>query len=208
MSRLEIKAAAKAQLGGKIFGNAWMMALLACLIFSAIMYVAGLVVVGTIVIAGPLTYGLSYIFLKRWRDGEKFNLADLFSGFTSDFGQNFLIGLMTAIFTMLWSLLFVIPGIVKYYAYSAAYYIKADNPDYTWRECINASRELMRGHKWDRFVLDLSFIGWYIVGSICLGIGTLWVVPYHQMAAAVFYDELLAARIADGGAQGDSWYQV
>lgn len=208
MSRQEIKAAAKAQLGGKIFGNVWMMALLACLIMSAIAYVAGLVVVGAIIVIGPLTYGISFLFLKRWRDGEKINLADLFAGFTSDFGQNFLIGLLSSIFVALWSLLFVIPGIVKTYAYSAAYYIKADNPDYTWRECINASRELMYGHKWDLFMLDLSFIGWYIVGSICLGIGTLWVVPYHQMSRAIFYDELLAARSLGDEQQGDSWYQA
>lgn len=207
MSRQEIKAAAKAQLGGKIFGNGWMMALLVCLIMYAITYAASMLVIGAIIVAGPLTYGLCFLFLKQYRDGEKMRIGDIFSGFSTDFGQTFLIGLMTGIFTFLWGLLLFVPGIIKWYAYSAAYYIKADNPDYSWRECIDASRELMRGHKWDRFMLDLSFIGWYIVGSLCLGIGTLWVMPYHTAAQTIFYDELVAAQIREDGTQGNSWYQ-
>ena len=55
---------------------------------------------------------------------------------------------------------------------------------------MNKSKEMTKGHKWDLFVLDLSFIGWYLVGLLCLGIGTYWVVPYHQMAKANFYLEL------------------
>ena len=71
-----------------------------------------------------------------------------------------------------------------------AYYIKADHPDYDWRACIKGSMELMRGHKWKLFILDLSFLGWYIVGSLCFGVGTLWVIPYHMEARAVFYDQI------------------
>jgi len=207
MTRYEIKAQARELLGGKIFGSRWMMALLACLILSAISYVAGMTAVGAIILTGPLAYGICFLFLKQCRGNLDMQLGDLFTGFTSDFGQNFLIGLMTTIFTLLWSLLFVIPGIVKFYAYSMAYYIKADYPDYGWRECINASKELMYGHKGELFLLDLSFLGWYIVGSLCLGIGTLWVVPYHMSARAVFYDQLITASIRDHGENsGDSWY--
>lgn len=190
MSRQEIKAAAREQLGRNIFGNVWMMALLACLIMSAIAYVAGLVVVGAIIVIGPLTYGISFLFLKRWRDGEKINLLDLFAGFTSDFGQNFLIGLLSGIFVALWSLLFVIPGIVKAYGYGMIYYIKADHPEYDWRTCLQVSQQMMYGHKMDLFVLDLSFIGWYFVGSLCLGVGALWVHPYHETTRALFYEQL------------------
>jgi len=208
MTRYEIKAQAREQLGGAIFGNRWMMALLVCLIFAAITSAAGATAVVAIIIAGPLAYGLNFVFLKQRRDGENMQIGDLFRGFTDDFGQNFLIGLMTSVFCLLWGLLFVIPGIVKFYAYSMAYYIKADNPEFNWRECINASRELMYGHKWEKFMLDLSFLGWYIVGSLCLGIGTLWVVPYHNAASAVFYDELVAQRVlpGDGRQTGDTWY--
>ena len=69
-----------------------------------------------------------------------------------------------------------------------AYYIKLDHPDYGWKACIDASRQMMDGHKWEKFVLDLSFLGWIIVGSLCLGVGTLWVTPYMEAANAQFYE--------------------
>ena len=191
MSRKEIKSRARQQLGGGIFKNGWLMALLACFITTAISGAAGSIVpaIGALIVIGPMSYGLSNCFLKQARDNETMQLENLFTGFTGDFGQNFLIGLLTGIFCFLWSLLLVIPGIVKAYSYSMAYYIKVDNPDYDWKACIDASRQMMNGHKWEMFVLDLSFIGWYIVGSLCLGVGTLWVVPYHTATHAQFYVE-------------------
>jgi uncharacterized membrane protein len=210
MTISEIRARAREQLGGRIFQNAWMTALLVCLIFEALSAAAGTIVpgLGALVVVGPLTYGVCYLFLKQARDGQPMNLGDIFCGFTGDFGQNFLIGLLTAIFTFLWSLLFVIPGIIKSYAYAQAFFVKADNPDYDWRECIRTSMVMMRGHKWRLFVLDLSFLGWYIVGSLCFGVGVLWVVPYHQAARAIFYDELVAKSLADGTAVADNgWYE-
>ena len=60
--------------------------------------------------------------------------------------------------------------------------------DYGWNACISASRQLMNGHKWEKFVLDLSFLGWIIVGALCLGVGTLWVTPYMEAANAQFYE--------------------
>jgi len=202
MTRQEIKLRARQQLGGQIFGNLWLMALLVCFVYAAICGAAGTILpgIGAIIILGPMGYGLSLVFLKQYRYGGEMDFSDLFRGFTDDFGQTFLIGLLTSIFTFLWGLLFVIPGIVKTYSYSMAYYIKIDNPDYGWRECIDASRAMMNGHKWDLFVLDLSFIGWYIVGSLVLGIGTLWVVPYHTAARTIFYDNLCAAQQGQYGA--------
>lgn len=144
--------------------------------------------IGALLVVGPLEYGMAYIFLKQARDHQPVQLGDMFRGFQDDFGGTFLIGLMTSLFTFLWSLLFVIPGIVKAYAYSMAYYIKLDHPDYGWKACIDESRRLMDGHKWEKFVLDLSFLGWIIVGSLCLGVGTLWVTPYMEAANAQFYE--------------------
>ena len=192
MTRAEIKARAKYQLGGNIFSNAWMMALLVCVILSAVSMAAGTVVpaVGALVVCGPMSYGVFYVFLKQSRDLEPIKLTDVFKGFTDCFGDSFLIGLMTSIFTILWSLLFVIPGIVKAYAYSMAYYVKIDHPDYDWNMCITESRRIMKGNKGKLFVQDLSFIGWYIVGSLVLGFGTLWVVPYHIAANAQFYESI------------------
>ncbi len=71
-----------------------------------------------------------------------------------------------------------------------SFYIKADHPEYDWRQCINESKAMMYGHKWELFVLDLSFIGWMIVGALCLGIGTLWATAYQSAARAQFYESL------------------
>ena len=164
MTRQEIKARAKDQLGNNLFCNAWLFAVLACFIFGVICSAAGSIIVGigAVIVTGPLSFGLNYLFLKQARDHQPMDLGDMFKGFSSDFGQNLLIGLMTAIFTALWSLLLIVPGIVKAYSYSMVYYIKADHPEYDWRQCIAESQAMMNGHKMDLFILDLSFIGWMI----------------------------------------------
>ena len=192
MTRQEIKARAKDQLGNNLFCNAWLFAVLACFIFSVICSAAGSIIVGigAVIVTGPLSFGLNYLFLKQARDNQPMELGDLFKGFSEDFSQNLLIGLMTAIFTALWSLLLIVPGIVKAYSYAMVYYIKADHPEYNWRQCIAESQAMMNGHKMDLFILDLSFIGWMIVGSLCLGVGTLWVSAYMEAARAHFYESI------------------
>ena len=192
MSRAEIKQRAKAQLGGSLFSSNWLLALLVVLILSAINGIAAGFTFGiaAIIIFGPLQYGVSYLFLKQARDGKEMSIGDLFKGFSDDFGQTLLIGLLSSIFIVLWSMLFFIPGIVKAYAYSMAYFIKVDNPSYDWKQCINTSKEITKGHKGELFVLDLSFIGWLIVGSLCFGIGTLWVAPYMFASKAQFYETI------------------
>lgn len=193
MSRSELKALAKKQLGGGIFQSAWLLALVACLIVSAINSVASSIIVGALIVFGPLTYGLSYVFLKQARDNQPMELGDVFKGFTDDFGGTLLLGLLQTVFILLWSLLFIIPGIIKSYAYAMAFYIKVDNPSYGWSECLKASTAMMKGHKMELFVLDLSFLGWYIVGALCLGVGTLWVAPYHSATHAQYYRSLAAS---------------
>ena len=192
MTRAELKAQAKAQLGGGIFKNEWLTALAACLIMTVITSAAGTILtgIGSILVSGPLAYGLAYLFLKQSRDGQVMNIGDLFRGFQDDFGGTLLLGLLSSLFTFLWSLLLVIPGGVKPYAYSQAVYVKVDHPDYDWRRCLDESIQMMKGHKMDLFVLDLSFIGWYIVGALCLGLGTLWVAPYHAATRTQFYEDL------------------
>lgn len=110
------------------------------------------------------------------------NVADVFRGFPEDFGGTLLLGLLSSLFTFLWGLLLVVPGIVKAYSYSQAFFVKVDRPEYDWRACMDESIRLMDGHKMDLFILDLSFLGWYIVGALCIGVGTLWVYPYHMAA--------------------------
>lgn len=192
MTRIELKARAREQLGGKIFGNIWLIAVLAVFIYGVITGAVSNIIpgLGALILIGPMTYGMKKMFLKQSRDHREMELGELFNGFTDDFGQTLLIGLLTSLFTFLWGLLFIIPGIVKYYAYSMAYYIKADHPDYDWRQCIDESKAMMNGHKWELFVLELSFLGWGIVGALCLGIGTLWVSAYMEAARAQFYESI------------------
>ncbi len=188
----QLRAKARAALGGQIFANNWLLALVAYLIFSLIYGVASSFAVGGLILYGPLMAGLSLVFLKLIRTGEPIKLEDSFEGF-KDFVQNLLLGLMYYIFLFLWTLLFVIPGIVKTYSYSMCFYIKNDHPEYTWNQCITESRKMMKGYKWKLFCLDFSFIGWIIVGALACGIGTLWVYPYQQAAHAAFYEELKAS---------------
>lgn len=194
MNRQQIKMLSKQQLGGGIFSNNWLMGVVITLIVSALSTACGFIpcvgTVAAIVIAGPLQYGVCYIFVKLARTGQPIDISDVFEGFKSDFANNFLIGFMQSIFIMLWSLLFIIPGIVKGYSYAMAYYIKADHPEYDWNACIKESMRMMQGHKWDLFVQDLSFLGWIIVGMCVCGIGVLWVEPYAQMARVNFYESI------------------
>lgn len=192
MNRKDLKEKAKASLGGKIFEDNWLKALLVCFIASIIVSAAASIGmgIGGLIIAGPISYGMAYVLIELVRNKKPVEISDLFKGFDEDFKNNFLIGLMTSIYVFLWSLLFVIPGIVKTYAYSFAFYIKKDHPEYDWSKCIEESKRLTEGHKMDLFILDLSFIGWYFVGSLCFGIGTLFVVPYHNATKIQFYEEL------------------
>ncbi len=147
-------------------------------------------VVGPLLITGPLTYGLSYLYLKQSRTGNKMEIAGIFEGFKADFVGNLILWLLQALFVWLWSLLFVIPGIVKQYSYSMAFYIKVDHPDYDWRACLNESKRITMGHKGELFMLDLSFIGWAFVCVFTFGIGYLWLIPYVNATKAEYYEAL------------------
>ena len=198
-SRSEIRARARKALGGNIFANTWLLVLVAGVVVEAILGAVSFTFVGPIILTGPLSYGLIKVILKAVREQDsKVELGDVFKGFTEDFVGNFLIGLLVTLFTALWSLLFIIPGIVKGYSYSMAFYIKADHPEYTAKQCIDESRKMMNGHKMQLFLLQLSFLGWIIVGTLCLGIGTLWVNAYMQTATACFYEELKNQPVVEG----------
>ena len=189
MTNSEIRAKARQNLGGNIFANSWMLALVVALINTILTSVTGSVVpfIGSLLIYGPLMVGVYGYFLAQARQEKTPSLENMFNGF-SDFGNNFVLGLLMYLFIFLWSLLFIIPGIVKSYAYSMAFYLKHDHPEYTWRECLDESQRIMDGHKGQLFLLDLSFIGWWILGVLCCGIGTLWVAPYTNAARANFYE--------------------
>jgi len=96
--------------------------------------------------------------------------------------------LLRDLFIFLWSLLFIIPGIIKFYSYRMVPYILADNPNIGASRAIQLSKDMTYGHKWRMFVLDLSFLfGWYLLGLLCAGIGTLFVNPYAYATGAELY---------------------
>lgn len=106
--------------------------------------------------------------------------------------------LMT-ILIFLWSLLLVIPGIIKSFSYSMTPFILDEFPELSPSEAIHRSRMMMKGHKFDLFWLYLSFIGWGILCLFTFGIGFLWLVPYIQTAEAAFYEEVKADYEINGG---------
>ena len=184
---------ARATLGGGIFSSEWIYALLVYLLISLVMgsSATGVLAILVFIFTGPLYIGLCKYFIERARKNIGHdNLSAAIEGFRGDLGNNIATGLLVFVFTFLWTLLFIIPGIVKSYSYSMTYYIKCDHPEYTASQAIKESQRIMQGNKMRLFCLHLSFIGWFIVGALCLGVGTLWVAAYSKAAEAEFYKEL------------------
>ncbi|MDD4715149.1 MAG: DUF975 family protein [Oscillospiraceae bacterium] len=132
--------------------------------------------------------------LARRRPGSFLSLFDAFY----DAGRVILTGILTYIFIFLWSLLFIIPGIIAAYRYRMAFFILLDYPEVSALEAIAMSKEMMRGHKMDLFLLDLSFIGWLLLVPFTCGILGLWVAPYSLASAGNFY-AALNRRFTGGG---------
>lgn len=156
--------------------------------------VGGILGLAQFILGGVVQLGYSR-FLLNMHDGKEAEVSDLFSQFDR-FGDGFCLSLLRGIFIFLWSLLLVIPGIVASFQYSMAYFIMVENPNMTAREALKASKELMDGHKWDLFCLNLSFIGWVLLCILTLGIGYLWLDPYMNAAHAAFYRSIRAGEEA------------
>ena len=187
----EYRRRAREALEGNIFGNTWLFMVLVVLVTGAILSVSGIIFIGPLLLIGPISIGICSYTLHVVRNTEKKNKIDpLLDGFRGSVGNSILVGLLATIFTALWSLLFVIPGIVKAIAYSQCYFIALEHPEYDANTCITESRKMMNGHKWEYFCLQFSFIGWMIVGLFCLGVGTLWVSAYMNAANAAYYEDL------------------
>lgn len=145
-------------------------------------------------------------FLLKMQDGEEPEANDLFSRF-NQFGDGFILNLLTGLYTFLWALLFIIPGIVAGYSYSMASFIMTENPGMKASEAIEASKRLMDGHKAELFVLDLSFLGWILLNVFTLGIGSLWLNPYMNAAHAAFYRNLVPRAALQAETPVNSWEQ-
>lgn len=150
--------------------------------------------VAVLLLSGPFNLGIHISALDVSRK-QPVSVGSLFEGFGS-FGDSLALYILNAIFIFLWSLLLVIPGIIKMYSYSMGYFILADRPDLSGNQARKRSMYLMKGHKWQLFCLDFSFIGWYLLSLLTLGILAFWVYPYHMTARAEFYNELLVEENA------------
>ena len=202
MNRIELKNRAKESLKGK-YGEAIKLLLITFAISFATGFVIGFLnldediaeLISSIVsfaVAGLLGFGTVSFFLKISRN-ETVTYKELFSKINMCFSY-LAISLLVGLFTALWSLLLIIPGIIASISYSQAYYLVLDNPELKPMEAISQSKEMMNGHKWDFFVLILSFLGWAILGIFTLGILYLWLVPYMQVTYANFYNSLKEAK--------------
>lgn len=143
-----------------------------------------------IIIVGPFYIGMNLFYLRAVRNQEA-SYGDLFEPIVKgDFVRTMILYLLKVIYTLLWSLLFFIPGIVKAYSYSMAEFIAIDNPNMSSNDCITASKQLMQGKKLKLFLLDLSFFGWVLLTMLTLGILAIIVAPYQYATRAAFYEDI------------------
>jgi uncharacterized membrane protein len=178
-----LRQAARAQLKGS-----WLPAVGVSLVYCVFSSVSCMLFGIGFVIIGPLMLGYYGYFIRKIR-GEPVSINNLFDGFAS-FGRSFLLFLLQNIFVFLWTMLFIIPGIVKGLGYSMAFFILRDNPSINALDAINASKKMMYGYKAKLFGLYLSFIGWGLLAVFTLGVGYLWLMPYMSLSLANFYEDL------------------
>ena len=187
----ELRAEARQALQGK-----WPMEAVAALIYSiiagglsAIPFIGGLC---SLFVGLPVAYGIAIVMFGVYK-GKDIDFGVLFEGF-QDYSRIFVTKLLQGIYTALWSLLLVVPGIIKYYSYAMTDYILKEEPEMKNNAAIEKSMAMMENNKMKLFLLDLSFIGWAILCIFTFGIGFLFLQPYVQVSHAAFYEDLKAQQ--------------
>jgi len=192
MNRAELKEAAKFQIKGKI-GILFLISFIIWLVSFGASFILGFIpivggVASAIIITPAFTLSTIRVYFNVVAGGNP-EPGDAFSGF-DDFWSAFKVNFLVGLFTFLWSLLFVIPGIIKSISYSMSMYILAENKGKSALECIEESKRMTEGHKMDLFILGLSFIGWALLGAITFGIAFIWVTPYMNATYVNAYASL------------------
>lgn len=196
-SASEIRSAARAALRGH-WGEAAMLTFvysLICGLFSATTSAAFDLItpgLGTLVsiLLYPMGWSFAIMFLMNSRGEEDpFAIGHLFDGY-KDFKRITLTALLQTIYIVLWTLLLIIPGIVKSMSYAMTYFILKDHPELKYNSAIELSMKMMEGHKWELFWLYLTFIGWGILCIFTLGIGFFWLNAYISASIAQFYEQV------------------
>jgi len=185
----DIRAAAR----GELKGN-WTQPVLCTLVYSIVLGALSSIPVSFLVTL-PLAFGFALTFLDFMRGENRTEMVGQPFHVFKQYGRYLGTSLLQAIFIFLWSLLLIIPGIIMSYAYAMTPYLCRENPELSASECIAKSKEMMKGYKMKLFLLDLSFIGWFL---LCIfptfGIGFFWLRPYIQCSHAKFYEELKARQ--------------
>lgn len=145
----------------------------------------------------PFTIAASGYYLNHIR-GFNPEWKSLYKEGIDNYGSYLVTGVLVNAFTVLWSLLFVVPGIIKSLAYSQAKYVIHDNPRLKGKEAIEISKRMTNGFKGDLFSMYLSFIGWYILVGLTGGILSIYVTPYVETTAAMYYENLKRYSIENG----------
>lgn len=166
------------ELAGFLIGGATYIAL-AALVMAVVYYI-----LGSIIEIGYCRFNLDLV--DRQKEPE---IGTLF-GYFPHWKTTALAKLLQGLYIFLWSLLFIIPGIIAGYSYAMTGYILAEYPEMAASEAIDRSKAMMSGNRWRLFCLQFSFIGWDILSALTLGIGNLWLRPYKQAATAAFYREV------------------
>lgn len=197
MDRVKIKEKAKETIKGKIWTFIAPVLLILVItsliigivnvIFGESSSIANMIKVILEIALLPITIGLTSYYVKIVR-GKAFEFSEIFNWYNL-FWPIFVMFFLIGLFTTLWSLLFIIPGIIAAISYKMAPYIFVDG-EHDGATCIKKSKELMNGYKADYFLFQLSFLGWIILGMFTLGILYIWLIPYMCAAEVIYYDEL------------------
>lgn len=167
------------------FEHAWLILVILLIALVVILAVAAF----RIFVGYPLEVGCKKYFVNSTE--RNFDLNAMGYGFKAGMYLDIVKSMFwRALLNFLWYLLLFIPGIVKSYAYRMVPYLLADNPNLGYKRAVDLSKQMTRGHKFRMFVLDLSFIGWFLLGTLALFIGVLFVLPYYNATLTELYAEL------------------
>ena len=187
----ELRREARAALQGN-----WGMSAVVVLVYLAVTSICSCIpMVGwllSILICFPMSWGLYIVFYKLYNE-RVLTFDTLFDGY-KDYGRILGTVLLVQIYTFLWSLLLIVPGIIKACSYAMTPFILRDHPELSFNAAIEKSMAMMEGNKMKYFLLCLSFIGWGILCVLTLGIGTLFLSPYMNTSFAAFYNDLKAQQ--------------
>ena len=164
---------------------------IAAVLMTVILVAAVVSTLWNIFVGNVITVGACRFFMESRERQTSAGVGRLFYIFKSGGYLNTVLTVfLRNLFISLWSLLLVVPGIIKSYQYAMVPYILSENPQMNWREALDLSKKMMDGQKWNLFVLQLSFIGWLLLGILLCGVGIYFVLPYMNAAEAEFYAEL------------------